>query len=71
MSTFESFNLPKSLQKAVVDLGFDNPTPIQQKSFGVIMSGRDMMGIAQTGTGKTFAYLLPLLELKQRFSVCA
>ena len=35
----------------------------QQKSFSVIMSGRDMMGIAQTGTGKTLAYLLPLLKL--------
>lgn len=63
MNTFEQFNLPKSLQKAIDELGFVNPTPIQEKSFSVIMSGRDMMGIAQTGTGKTFAYLLPLLKL--------
>jgi ATP-dependent RNA helicase RhlE len=63
MTTFEQFNLPKSVQKAIDDLGFVNPTPIQEKSFAVIMSGRDMMGIAQTGTGKTFAYLLPLLKL--------
>jgi ATP-dependent RNA helicase RhlE len=63
MSTFENFNLPKSLQKAIDELGFVTPTPIQEKSFSVIMSGRDMMGIAQTGTGKTFAYLLPLLKL--------
>lgn len=63
MATFEQFNLPKSLQKAIDELGFTTPTPIQQKSFSVIMSGRDMMGIAQTGTGKTFAYLLPLLKL--------
>jgi ATP-dependent RNA helicase RhlE len=63
MSTFEQFNLPKSVQKAVDELGFTTPTPIQEKSFAVIMSGRDMMGIAQTGTGKTFAYLLPLLKL--------
>lgn len=63
MTTFEQFNLPKSLQKAIDDLGFKTPTPIQEKSFSVIMSGRDMMGIAQTGTGKTFAYLLPLLKL--------
>lgn len=63
MSTFEQLNLPKSLQKAIDELGFTNPTPIQEKSFAVIMSGRDMMGIAQTGTGKTFAYLLPLLKL--------
>jgi ATP-dependent RNA helicase RhlE len=63
MTTFEQFNLPKSVQKAIDELGFVTPTPIQEKSFSVIMSGRDMMGIAQTGTGKTFAYLLPLLKL--------
>ena len=68
MSTFEQFQLPKSVQKAIDDLGFTKPTPIQEKSFSVIMSGRDMMGIAQTGTGKTFAYLLPLLKL-YKFSV--
>lgn len=62
MSSFEQFNLPKSLQKAIDELKFVNPTPIQEKSFNVIMSGRDVMGIAQTGTGKTFAYLLPLLK---------
>jgi ATP-dependent RNA helicase RhlE len=63
MTTFESFNLPKSVQKVIDELGYVTPTPIQEKSFSVIMSGRDMMGIAQTGTGKTFAYLLPLLKL--------
>ena len=62
MASFEQFNLNKSLQKALDDLQFTTPTPIQEKSFSVIMSGRDMMGIAQTGTGKTFAYLLPLLK---------
>ncbi len=62
MATFEQFNLPKSIQKALDDLQLTTPTPIQEKSFSVIMSGRDMMGIAQTGTGKTFAYLLPLLK---------
>jgi ATP-dependent RNA helicase RhlE len=65
MATFEQFNLPKSVQKAINDLGFTTPTPIQEKSFAVIMSGHDMMGIAQTGTGKTLAYLLPLLKLYQ------
>jgi ATP-dependent RNA helicase RhlE len=62
MTSFEQFNLPKSIQKALDELKFVTPTPIQEKSFNVIMSGRDMMGIAQTGTGKTFAYLLPLLK---------
>lgn len=62
MSTFEQFNLPKSLQKAIDELGLTTPTPIQEKSFSTIMSGRDVMGIAQTGTGKTYAYLLPILK---------
>lgn len=62
MNTFEDFKLPKSLHKAVQKLGLTQPTPIQRKAFPVILSGRDMMGIAQTGTGKTFAYLLPILK---------
>lgn len=62
MNTFHDFDLPKSLQKAIDDLGFSTPTPIQIKSMPVILSGRDVMGIAQTGTGKTLAYLLPILK---------
>ena len=62
MTTFEHFNLPKSLDKALNELGITTPTPIQEKSFNVILSGRDVMGIAQTGTGKTYAYLLPILK---------
>ena len=62
MATFHDLELPKSLQKALDELGFVNPTPIQERAMPVIMSGRDMMGIAQTGTGKTFAYLLPILK---------
>ena len=62
MVTFEQLNLPTSLQKAIDDLGYTTPTPIQAKAFPVVMSGRDVMGIAQTGTGKTYAYLLPILK---------
>lgn len=62
METFEQFNLPKSLQKAIDELGLSTPTPIQKRAFNVITSGRDVMGIAQTGTGKTLAYLLPVLK---------
>ena len=62
MPTFLDLDLPKSLQKAIDELGYENATPIQVKSMPVILSGRDMMGIAQTGTGKTFAYLLPILK---------
>lgn len=68
---FEDLNLSKPLLNALEELGFVYPTTIQQKSFSVIMSGADVCGIAQTGTGKTFAYLLPLLRMwkfsKERF----
>lgn len=59
---FEDLNLNAPLLNALSDLGFTQPTLIQQKVFSVVMSGRDVVGIAQTGTGKTFAYLLPILR---------
>lgn len=62
MELFEDFKINKQLHYAIEDLGFKKPTPIQSKSFPVIMSGRDVVGIAQTGTGKTFAYMLPILQ---------
>ena len=63
MMTFDDLNLNAPLRKALVDLGYTHPTTIQHKAFPVIMSGRDMCGIAQTGTGKTLAYLMPCLRL--------
>ncbi len=62
MSSFEKLNLSKPLYKAIADLGFEEPTPIQAEAVPVILSGRDVVGIAQTGTGKTFAYLWPILR---------
>lgn len=62
VDSFDSFRLKKTLNNAVTELGFEHPTPIQSASFSVILSGKDVLGIAQTGTGKTFAYLLPILE---------
>ena len=62
MSTFQDFDLSSQLQYAIDDLGFTTPTPIQEQSFSVIRGGKDVVGIAQTGTGKTFAYMLPLLR---------
>ena len=53
MITFDDLNLNTPLRKALTDLGYTHPTTIQHKAFPVIMSGRDMCGIAQTGTGKT------------------
>lgn len=61
--TFADFNLNKGLWSALDDMGISQPTPIQVKTFSPIMSGRDIIGIAQTGTGKTLAYLLPSLRL--------
>ena len=60
--TFEDFNFPKQLNEALEKLNITTPTPIQVKTYKPILSGRDIMGIAQTGTGKTLAYLLPLLK---------
>lgn len=60
--TFTDFNLRKQLSTALTDLGYTTPTTIQEKVFSVVMSGADVCGIAQTGTGKTLAYLLPLLN---------
>ncbi len=60
--TFNDLNLNKPLLQALTDLEFEYPTPIQAKAFPIIMSGRDAVGIAQTGTGKTLAYLLPILR---------
>ena len=61
--SFQDLNLNTPLRNALDDLNFDKPTPIQEQAFSAIMSGRDVVGIAQTGTGKTFAYLLPLLRM--------
>nr|WP_237690432.1 DEAD/DEAH box helicase [Salegentibacter tibetensis] len=51
------------MRNALEDIGINTPTPIQEESFSTIMSGKDMVGIAQTGTGKTFAYMLPILRM--------
>lgn len=62
MSTFDDLKIVTPLRNAIADMGFTKPTPIQTKAFPVILSGKDMIGIAQTGTGKTFAYMLPILQ---------
>ena len=62
MSTFNDLKIATPLRNAIADMGFTKPTPIQAKAFPVVLSGKDMIGIAQTGTGKTFAYMLPILQ---------
>lgn len=62
MDTFEDFKIKKQLHNAIADLAFEKPTPIQLASYSAILGGSDFVGIAQTGTGKTLAYLLPILQ---------
>ena len=62
---FDDLNLNNPLRNALADLEYMDPTPIQVAAFSPIMSGKDVVGVAQTGTGKTFAYLLPLLRMLQ------
>ena len=53
--TFNELNISKQILMALEDAGFEQPTPIQERAFPVIRSGKDVIGIAQTGTGKTLA----------------
>jgi ATP-dependent RNA helicase RhlE len=58
---FSDFNFNRQILNAITDAGYDQPTPIQQKAIPPILNGQDVMGIAQTGTGKTAAYVLPMI----------
>ncbi len=60
--TFSGFNLSPRVAAGVDTLGYQQPTPIQQGAIPPIMAGRDVMGLAQTGTGKTAAFALPILQ---------
>jgi len=60
-TTFDKFGIGKSILKSLDEIGFVEPTPIQELAIPVIKSGQDILGIAQTGTGKTAAYLIPIL----------
>jgi ATP-dependent RNA helicase DeaD len=59
---FEDVGLAKDIQKAITDMGFEEMTPIQSKAIPPIMEGKDVIGQAQTGTGKTIAFAIPILE---------
>ncbi len=60
--SFESFNLHPSIMAGIRELGYVTPTPIQTQAIPPIMQGRDLIGLAQTGTGKTAAFVLPILH---------
>jgi len=59
--TFDSFGLPSTVLANITKLGYTTPTPIQDRAIPAVLDGRDLMGLAQTGTGKTAAFLLPIL----------
>ena len=63
MSKFSKFNLSDTLNKSLKSINFITPTPIQEKSIPTILDGNDILGSAQTGTGKTAAYAIPILDL--------
>ena len=63
MTLFSKYNLNEVLNKSLKNINFTNPTPIQEKSIPLILQGKDILGSAQTGTGKTAAFCIPLLEL--------
>ena len=60
--TFEELNLAPALLRAVQELGYDNPTPIQAQAIPLVLEGSDLLAGAQTGTGKTAAFALPILH---------
>lgn len=60
--SFETFGLHESLLRVLPEIGYENPTPIQMQSIPLVMTGKDLLGSAQTGTGKTAAFLLPILH---------
>ena len=59
---FEDLSLSKSIQRAVFEEGYTSPTPIQEKAIPFILSGKDLVGCAQTGTGKTAAFAIPIIH---------
>ena len=59
---FEELNLAPAILKAVREQGYENPTPIQEKAIPIVLDGHDLLAGAQTGTGKTAAFTLPLLH---------
>jgi len=65
---FEDLGLSDALLKAVKHEGYETPTPIQQQTIGLVLEGRDVMGVAQTGTGKTAAFALPILQRMEKIA---
>jgi ATP-dependent RNA helicase RhlE len=63
---FESLNIIEPILKSLKEEGYTQPTPIQEKAIPIVLSGTDLIGCAQTGTGKTAAFAVPILQLLSR-----
>ena len=61
--SFESLGLSAPVLQAVADKGYTEPTPIQEKAIPLVLMGRDVLGCAQTGTGKTASFVLPMIDI--------
>jgi ATP-dependent RNA helicase DeaD len=67
--TFSDFSLPENILRAITEVGYERPSPIQAQCIPLLLNGHDLIGQAQTGTGKTAAFALPLLanvDMKNR-----
>jgi ATP-dependent RNA helicase DeaD len=62
LTSFDDLGLSETIRKGVADAGFESPTPIQARSIPILLAGKDLIGQAQTGTGKTAAFALPMIE---------
>ena len=60
--SFKQFQFTAEINKNIINCGYENPTPIQEKSIPEVMAGKDILGLAQTGTGKTAAFALPIIQ---------
>ena len=60
--SFKQFSLDPRIAAGINDVGFETPTPIQEQAIPIVLAGRDVLGLAQTGTGKTAAFILPILQ---------
>ena len=66
MTDFSTFSLDEKLLQAISEQGYETPTPVQQQAIPPLLKGRDVLGVAQTGTGKTAAFALPILQIMSR-----
>ncbi|MCL4140142.1 UNVERIFIED_CONTAM: hypothetical protein GTU68_001282, partial [Idotea baltica] len=61
--TFKDLEIIEPIQRALDEAGYKNPTPIQEQSIPILLQGKDLLGCAQTGTGKTAAFAIPILQM--------